>query len=164
MERHREVRLSTPELSCVQLHLLKINVSGLFLSVLACECYLYFLQTGPVASNMHSTGAPGAMIHVQASLPQGILGLNSISTHGANVRASLHGLLLHHFLGKNIGNFKTDTSVVFISADEPVCCRWAAISWFTNTATALSSSSFTAGVHASTEHTTGTAICSWSVS
>ncbi|GAB0197083.1 forkhead box protein N4 [Grus japonensis] len=41
-------------------------------------------QTGPVASNMHSTGAPGAMIHVQASLPQGILGLNSISTHGAN--------------------------------------------------------------------------------
>lgn len=97
------MRLSTPELSCVQLHLLKINVSGLFLSVLACECYLYFLQTGPVASNMHSTGAPGAMIHVQASLPQGILGLNSISTHGANVRASLHGLLLHHFLGKNIG-------------------------------------------------------------
>ncbi|XP_009878679.1 PREDICTED: forkhead box protein N4 [Charadrius vociferus] len=42
-------------------------------------------QTGPVASNMHSTGAPGAMIHVQASLPQGILGLNSISTHGANM-------------------------------------------------------------------------------
>ncbi|NWX72210.1 FOXN4 protein, partial [Alca torda] len=42
-------------------------------------------QTGPVASNMHSTGAPGAMIHVQASLPQAILGLNSISTHGANM-------------------------------------------------------------------------------
>ncbi|XP_025916128.1 forkhead box protein N4 [Apteryx rowi] len=42
-------------------------------------------QTGPVASNMHSTGASGAMIHVQASLPQGILGLNSISTHGANM-------------------------------------------------------------------------------
>ncbi|KAK2537886.1 Foxn4 [Columba livia] len=42
-------------------------------------------QPGPVASNMHSTGAPGAMIHVQASLPQGILGLNSISTHGANM-------------------------------------------------------------------------------
>ncbi|KAI6076216.1 Forkhead box protein N4 isoform X2 [Aix galericulata] len=42
-------------------------------------------QTGPVASNMHSSGAPGAMIHVQASLPQGILGLNSISTHGANM-------------------------------------------------------------------------------
>ncbi|KFP66897.1 Forkhead box protein N4 [Cariama cristata] len=42
-------------------------------------------QTGPVASNMHSTGAPGAMIHVQASLPQRILGLNSISTHGANM-------------------------------------------------------------------------------
>ncbi|KFZ60617.1 Forkhead box protein N4, partial [Antrostomus carolinensis] len=42
-------------------------------------------QTGPVASNMHLTGAPGAMIHVQASLPQGILGLNSISTHGANM-------------------------------------------------------------------------------
>ncbi|XP_068064721.1 forkhead box protein N4 isoform X3 [Anomalospiza imberbis] len=39
-------------------------------------------QTGPVGSTMHST--PGAMIHVQASLPQGILGLNSISTHGAN--------------------------------------------------------------------------------
>uniref|UniRef100_A0A8B9NW94 Forkhead box N4 n=1 Tax=Apteryx owenii TaxID=8824 RepID=A0A8B9NW94_APTOW len=42
-------------------------------------------QTGPVVSNMHSTGASGAMIHVQASLPQGILGLNSISTHGANM-------------------------------------------------------------------------------
>ncbi|XP_008492076.1 forkhead box protein N4 [Calypte anna] len=42
-------------------------------------------QTGPVASSMHSTGAPGAMIHVQASLPQGILGLNSISTHGTNM-------------------------------------------------------------------------------
>uniref|UniRef100_A0A8B9T8W4 Forkhead box N4 n=1 Tax=Anas platyrhynchos TaxID=8839 RepID=A0A8B9T8W4_ANAPL len=42
-------------------------------------------QTGPVASNMHSSGAPGAMIHVQASLPQGILGLNFISTHGANM-------------------------------------------------------------------------------
>ncbi|XP_068064719.1 forkhead box protein N4 isoform X1 [Anomalospiza imberbis] len=40
-------------------------------------------QTGPVGSTMHST--PGAMIHVQASLPQGILGLNSISTHGANM-------------------------------------------------------------------------------
>ncbi|NXS75651.1 FOXN4 protein, partial [Pandion haliaetus] len=40
-------------------------------------------QTGKL--NMHSTGAPGAMIHVQASLPQGILGLNSISTHGANM-------------------------------------------------------------------------------
>ncbi|NXN11329.1 FOXN4 protein, partial [Indicator maculatus] len=42
-------------------------------------------QTGPVATNMHSTGAPGAMIHVQASLPQGILGLNSLSTHGSNM-------------------------------------------------------------------------------
>nr|XP_009935574.1 PREDICTED: forkhead box protein N4 [Opisthocomus hoazin] len=42
-------------------------------------------QTGPVASSVHSAGAPGAMIHVQASLPQGILGLNSISTHGANM-------------------------------------------------------------------------------
>nr|XP_005495142.1 forkhead box protein N4 [Zonotrichia albicollis] len=40
-------------------------------------------QTGAVGSAMHST--PGAMIHVQASLPQGILGLNSISTHGANM-------------------------------------------------------------------------------
>ncbi|KAF4790564.1 Forkhead box protein N4 [Turdus rufiventris] len=39
-------------------------------------------QTGPVGSTMHST--PGAMIHVQASLPQGILGLNPISNHGAN--------------------------------------------------------------------------------
>uniref|UniRef100_A0A8D2MXD1 Forkhead box N4 n=1 Tax=Zonotrichia albicollis TaxID=44394 RepID=A0A8D2MXD1_ZONAL len=38
---------------------------------------------GAVGSAMHST--PGAMIHVQASLPQGILGLNSISTHGANM-------------------------------------------------------------------------------
>ncbi|NXL91805.1 FOXN4 protein, partial [Alectura lathami] len=42
-------------------------------------------QTGPVASSMHSTGAPGAMVHVQASLPHGILGLNSISTHRANM-------------------------------------------------------------------------------
>ncbi|NXM73638.1 FOXN4 protein, partial [Serilophus lunatus] len=42
-------------------------------------------QTGPVTNTLHSTGAPGAMIHVQASLPQGILGLNSISTHGANM-------------------------------------------------------------------------------
>ncbi|XP_057268252.1 forkhead box protein N4 isoform X2 [Pezoporus wallicus] len=42
-------------------------------------------QTGPVANNLHSTGAPGAMIHVQASLPQGILGLSSISTHGTNM-------------------------------------------------------------------------------
>ncbi|NXD94253.1 FOXN4 protein, partial [Chaetorhynchus papuensis] len=40
-------------------------------------------QPGPVGSTMHST--PGAMIHVQGSLPQGILGLNSISTHGANM-------------------------------------------------------------------------------
>lgn len=118
-----------------------------------------FSKIGPVASNMHSTGAPGAMIHVQASLPQGILGLNSISTHGANVRASLDGLLLQQFLGKDVGNFKTDTSVIFISADEPVCSRWAAISWFANTATTLSSSSFTASVCPSTEHTTGTVIC-----
>ncbi|NXK32721.1 FOXN4 protein, partial [Piprites chloris] len=42
-------------------------------------------QPGPVTNTLHSTGAPGAMIHVQASLPQGILGLNSISTHGANM-------------------------------------------------------------------------------
>ncbi|NXS91624.1 FOXN4 protein, partial [Jacana jacana] len=42
-------------------------------------------QTGPVTSNMHSTGAPGAMIPVQASLPQAVLGLNSVSTHGANL-------------------------------------------------------------------------------
>uniref|UniRef100_A0A8C0IHE4 Forkhead box N4 n=1 Tax=Bubo bubo TaxID=30461 RepID=A0A8C0IHE4_BUBBB len=82
-------------------------------------------QTGPVAGNMHSAGAPGAMIHVQASLPQGILGLNSISTHGANVRAGLDGLLLQHFLGKDVGSFKTHTSTVFISADEP--CNPAAI-------------------------------------
>ncbi|NWV56498.1 FOXN4 protein, partial [Daphoenositta chrysoptera] len=40
-------------------------------------------QTGPVGNALHSS--PGAMIHVQASLPQGILGLNSISTHGANM-------------------------------------------------------------------------------
>ncbi|NXA05528.1 FOXN4 protein, partial [Sapayoa aenigma] len=40
---------------------------------------------GPVTNTLHSTGAPGAMIHVQASLPQGILGLSSISTHGANM-------------------------------------------------------------------------------
>uniref|UniRef100_A0A803VHI0 Forkhead box N4 n=1 Tax=Ficedula albicollis TaxID=59894 RepID=A0A803VHI0_FICAL len=39
-------------------------------------------QTGPVGSTMHST--PGAMIHIQTSLPQGILGLNPISSHGAN--------------------------------------------------------------------------------
>jgi len=56
--------------------------------------FVFFLfKTGPVASNMHSTGAPGAMIHVQASLPQGVLGLNSISSHGASVRAALATLL-----------------------------------------------------------------------
>uniref|UniRef100_A0A8C7ED73 Forkhead box N4 n=1 Tax=Nothoprocta perdicaria TaxID=30464 RepID=A0A8C7ED73_NOTPE len=42
-------------------------------------------HTGPVVSNMHSTAASAAMIHVQASLPQGMLGLNPISTHGANM-------------------------------------------------------------------------------
>ncbi|NXT74301.1 FOXN4 protein, partial [Zapornia atra] len=42
-------------------------------------------QTGPITGNIHSTAAPGAMIHVQASLPQGILGLNSVSTHGASM-------------------------------------------------------------------------------
>ncbi|NXM36290.1 FOXN4 protein, partial [Oxyruncus cristatus] len=42
-------------------------------------------QPGPVTNTLHSTGAPGAMIHVQASLPQAVLGLNSISTHGANM-------------------------------------------------------------------------------
>ncbi|XP_027507810.1 forkhead box protein N4 isoform X2 [Corapipo altera] len=42
-------------------------------------------QPGHVTNTLHSTGAPGAMIHVQASLPQGILGLNSISTHGPNM-------------------------------------------------------------------------------
>ncbi|NWU96798.1 FOXN4 protein, partial [Upupa epops] len=44
-------------------------------------------QTGPVGRDLSSTGAPGAMIPVQASLPQGILGLSSISTHGANMSA-----------------------------------------------------------------------------
>lgn len=98
------------------------------------------------------------MIHVQASLPQGILGLNSISTHGADVRVGLGGSRLPHSSGSDGGDFETDTSVVFISADEPVHCRWAAISWFTDTATALpsSSSSLTAGVCPSPEHTTGT--------
>ncbi|XP_037735022.1 forkhead box protein N4 isoform X1 [Chelonia mydas] len=42
-------------------------------------------QTGPVPGNMHSAGAPGALIQVQASLPQGILGLNTITSHGANM-------------------------------------------------------------------------------
>ncbi|NWI59977.1 FOXN4 protein, partial [Calyptomena viridis] len=42
-------------------------------------------QTGPVTNTLHSTGDPGAMIHVQASLPQRILGLDSISTHGTNM-------------------------------------------------------------------------------
>ncbi|NWY04005.1 FOXN4 protein, partial [Nothoprocta ornata] len=43
------------------------------------------LAGSPVVSNMHSTAASAAMIHVQASLPQGMLGLNPISTHGANM-------------------------------------------------------------------------------
>ncbi|XP_074868770.1 forkhead box protein N4 [Carettochelys insculpta] len=42
-------------------------------------------HTGPVQGNMHSTGAPGAMINVQASVPQGILGLNTITSHGGNM-------------------------------------------------------------------------------
>ncbi|NXJ60498.1 FOXN4 protein, partial [Rostratula benghalensis] len=42
-------------------------------------------QTGPLSGAVHSTGAPGAMIHAQASLPQAVLGLNSLSTHGANM-------------------------------------------------------------------------------
>ncbi|NWI20738.1 FOXN4 protein, partial [Crypturellus soui] len=42
-------------------------------------------HTGPMVSNMHSTAASGAMIHGQSSLPQEMLGLNSISTHGANM-------------------------------------------------------------------------------
>ncbi|NXN94659.1 FOXN4 protein, partial [Rhinopomastus cyanomelas] len=42
-------------------------------------------QTGPVSSTMHAAGGPGAMLHVQASLPQGLLGLNSVATHGANM-------------------------------------------------------------------------------
>uniref|UniRef100_A0A8D2Q8I4 Forkhead box N4 n=1 Tax=Varanus komodoensis TaxID=61221 RepID=A0A8D2Q8I4_VARKO len=34
---------------------------------------------------MHVPGAPGPMIHIQASLPQSVLGLNTVSSHGANV-------------------------------------------------------------------------------
>nr|XP_028560986.1 forkhead box protein N4 isoform X1 [Podarcis muralis]XP_028560987.1 forkhead box protein N4 isoform X1 [Podarcis muralis]XP_028560988.1 forkhead box protein N4 isoform X1 [Podarcis muralis] len=41
---------------------------------------------GSMPGNLHATaGTPGAMIHIQASLPQGILGgLNTVSSHGAN--------------------------------------------------------------------------------
>ncbi|KAL8180014.1 UNVERIFIED_CONTAM: Forkhead box protein N4, partial [Gekko kuhli] len=42
-------------------------------------------QTGSMPGNMLTTGAPNAMIHIQASLPQGILGLNTVSSHGANM-------------------------------------------------------------------------------
>ncbi|XP_053135973.1 forkhead box protein N4 isoform X2 [Hemicordylus capensis] len=43
-------------------------------------------QTGSMAGNMHHpSAAPGTMIHIQAGLPQGILGLNAVSSHGANI-------------------------------------------------------------------------------
>uniref|UniRef100_A0A8D0GTT5 Forkhead box N4 n=1 Tax=Sphenodon punctatus TaxID=8508 RepID=A0A8D0GTT5_SPHPU len=42
-------------------------------------------QTGSMAGNLHVAGGPGAMIHVQTSLPQRILGLNPMSSHGANM-------------------------------------------------------------------------------
>ncbi|XP_075424895.1 forkhead box protein N4 [Ascaphus truei] len=39
-------------------------------------------QTGHITSNMHS---PGAMIHVPASMQQGIMGLNTMTSHGCNM-------------------------------------------------------------------------------
>nr|XP_056715158.1 forkhead box protein N4 [Euleptes europaea] len=42
-------------------------------------------QTGSMPGNMLTTGAPSTMIHIPASLPQGILGLNTVSSHGANM-------------------------------------------------------------------------------
>ncbi|XP_028905160.1 forkhead box protein N4 [Ornithorhynchus anatinus] len=43
-------------------------------------------QTGPMAANMQPMGAPGTVIHMPASMPpQGILGLDSMATHGANL-------------------------------------------------------------------------------
>ncbi|XP_062999998.1 forkhead box protein N4 [Elgaria multicarinata webbii] len=42
-------------------------------------------QSGSVPGSMHASGAPGPMIHIQASLPQSILGLNTVSPHGTNM-------------------------------------------------------------------------------
>ncbi|XP_054852844.1 forkhead box protein N4 [Eublepharis macularius] len=42
-------------------------------------------QPGSMPGNMLTTGAPGGMIHIQASLPQGILGLNTVSSHGTQM-------------------------------------------------------------------------------
>lgn len=159
-----EVGFSTPELPCVQLHLLTLPFPGLcFHGSIPC---LPLSTPGPVGSTMHST--PGAMIHVQASLPQGILGLNSLSTHGANVRAGLDGSLLPQLLGQGVGNSLT---VVFLSADEPLRREWSAVPWFANTATALpsssssppSSSSLPAGVCSGPEPPAGTGMCLLSV-
>uniref|UniRef100_A0A8D0E702 Forkhead box N4 n=1 Tax=Salvator merianae TaxID=96440 RepID=A0A8D0E702_SALMN len=42
-------------------------------------------QAGSLPGNMHVPGAPGTMVHIQASLPQSVLGLNTISSHAANI-------------------------------------------------------------------------------
>ncbi|XP_060105162.1 forkhead box protein N4 [Heteronotia binoei] len=42
-------------------------------------------QTGFHAREYARPGAPSTMIHIQASLPQGILGLNTVSSHGTNM-------------------------------------------------------------------------------
>ncbi|XP_077165178.1 forkhead box protein N4 isoform X3 [Paroedura picta] len=40
---------------------------------------------GSVPANMVPSGPPSALLHLQASLPQGMLGLNTVSSHGANM-------------------------------------------------------------------------------
>uniref|UniRef100_A0A8D2Q8X1 Forkhead box N4 n=1 Tax=Varanus komodoensis TaxID=61221 RepID=A0A8D2Q8X1_VARKO len=40
--------------------------------------------TACVGALMHVPGAPGPMIHIQASLPQSVLGLNTVSSHGVS--------------------------------------------------------------------------------
>ncbi|XP_066466009.1 forkhead box protein N4 [Tiliqua scincoides] len=48
-------------------------------------------QTGSMPGNMHPAGGPSAMIHIQASLPQGLLGLHTVSQHGANISQYVAG-------------------------------------------------------------------------
>ncbi|XP_061458584.1 forkhead box protein N4 [Rhineura floridana] len=42
-------------------------------------------QTGSMAATMNPPGTPGTMIHIQASLPQSILGMNTVSSHETNM-------------------------------------------------------------------------------
>uniref|UniRef100_A0A6J0U9V0 Forkhead box protein N4 n=1 Tax=Pogona vitticeps TaxID=103695 RepID=A0A6J0U9V0_9SAUR len=48
-------------------------------------------QSGSSAGTLQAPGAPGTMIQIQASLPQSLLGFNTISSHGANIGQYLGG-------------------------------------------------------------------------